>query len=190
MLIYADHPKVRSLQILRDLMVLAWCAFWIWFARQIFQLIDKLGGLGRTLQDTSQRVDGNVDGLPSVVRSIGGPLRSIGEGLGSAGDTQVAVAYDLALFVSLFVALSAILPVLVAYAIRRVLWMRRVSAVKALSHSPHFAKLIAKRALLNQPLYKLAAISKDPMADVANGDFDELVKLELRDVGLLPTKKH
>ena len=183
-MIYAQEPRVRNRQLLRDGIVVLWCAFWIWIGQWVFDFISKLGGVGRSLQNTSERVDSGVGDLPGLLRSIGGPLTSIGDGLGNAGAAQVEAVHDIALFLALLIALSAIVPVLSVHIIRRIIWMKRVRAILTLSHSPHFARLMAERALLRQPLHRLAAVSKDPVQDIKDGHFSALAALELADTGI------
>lgn len=183
-ILYAQQPRVRNRQIVRDAVVAGWCLFWIRIGQWIFDFISRLGGVGHSLQNTSERVSGGVDDLPGLLRSVGGPFNSISDGLNNAGTAQVNAVHDIALFFALLVSLGAIVPVLTVHVARRLIWMRRVSAIIALSHSPHFAKLMAERALLRQPLYKLASVSQDPVEDIKNGEYSALAALELADSGV------
>ncbi len=182
--LYAERRRVRNRQMARDAVVVAWCALWVWVGRWIFHFISKLGGIGHSLQNTSAKVDSGVHGLPSLLRSVGGPLKSIGEGLSSAGSAQITVVHDIAMFFALLIALCATVPVLTVHIARRIVWIRRVRAVLLMRASPHFPRLMAERALLRQPLHKLAAVSNDPVQDIKDGHYEALAALELSDAGI------
>jgi len=180
---YSSSPKVRTRQVRSDLLVAVWCASWFWSGHEIYQLLTKLGGAGRLLQDASSDV--NVSSrLPGVFRSPAEKLDSFGQGLNRAGELQASAAHDVALAIGLLVALLPAAPILLRHVLKRLAWIRGANAVAELRRSPDFTRLMAQRALMRQPLHRLMKASPTPLEDFAAGNHEALAELEYEEFGL------
>lgn len=181
--IYASKPSRRAMQIAGDVVCLFWIALWLWFAKFVYDLINKLAVPGDYLQRSGDGISGGADKLPSLVRSLGGPLDSLGNGLSSAGSSQISATNDIAWF---FAIVTFILPTFLPLALHvfmRVRWMRSASAVSHLQHSQQFNHVLAQRALARQPLRKIARAIGDQAMSPAEQEH-ALAQLELDDLGL------
>jgi hypothetical protein len=181
--IYASNPTRRTLQIIGDAMCLAWLALWVWVAKFVFDLINKLAVPGEYLERSGNGISGGVDNLPSLVRGIGGPLDSLGNGLASAGDAQISATNDIAWF---FAIVTVVLPTLVPLALHvfmRVRWMLSATAVAHLQRSEVFNHVLAQRAVARQPLRKIARAVGDGTMSPREREL-ALAQLELRQLGM------
>lgn len=182
--LYAEQTPLRRRQITRDIAVGTWCAFWIWTGTEVYQLVAKLGGVGRFLRDSPPEVGEPDSRLPGFVQAPVDAINSLSNGVRNAGEAQIDVANDIALLLALIVALVPIVPVLYRHVRKRIAWNSDATAAIALRKSPHFNRLMAQRALVNQPLTSLLDVSEDPVAEVAEGRYDKLAALELKRLGL------
>jgi hypothetical protein len=181
--LYAAKPSRRTFQIAGDLLCLFWLLLWIWIAKFVYDLINKLAVPGDYLQRSGEGISGGVDNLPSLLRSVGGPLDSLGNGLANAGSSQISATNDIAWF---FAIVTVVLPTFVplaAHAFMRVRWVRSASAVSQMQRSQQFNHLLAQRALARQPLRKIAAAVGDRDLDPAEREL-ALAQLELDELGL------
>jgi hypothetical protein len=181
--LYASNPTRRALQVAGDVICVAWVALWVWIAKFVFDLINKLAVPGEYLERSGNGISGGVDNLPSLVRGLGGPLDSLGNGLASAGDAQISATNDIAWF---FAIVTVVLPTFVPLALHvflRVRWMLSATAVAHLKRSESFDHLLAQRALARQPLRKIArAVGTGNMSP---GERERaLAQLELRELGM------
>ena len=199
MKLYADSPMRRVRQLLTDAALVAWTIAWILLARALHEGVLQLARPSRALTDGSAglaerlRAAGSaVDGTPLVGDELSAPLDGAGgaaEQIAAAGVAQVEAVEQLALWLS--VAVAAI-PVLLALAVHLTLrwrFVREASAGQRFVDAGADLDLFALRALSNQPLHRLAAISPDPAAAWRNRDpsvVRRLAELELRTTGLNP----
>lgn len=199
MVVYAASPARRSRQVLADVLALVWVVAMVWVGRLVHRLTLHLGDPGRQLQqagrDISRSLQGAADqvaGLPLVGDGVRGPLTQAASstlGLVRAGqDLQTAVA-RVALLLGV---LTAGLPILIMLALwlpARVRFIRRASAAQRFVDGDPDLDLFALRAMANQPMHVLAAISSDPAGAWRRGEPDvvrSLAVLELHSVGLRP----
>jgi hypothetical protein len=182
-MLYAENSRVRTQQAIGDGLVAAWCALWVWIAYEVHRLLNKLAVPGEYLQRSGESLSGGTDRLPSVVRGVGGPLDSLGNGIAEAGGSQVSVAHDIALVIALLIALGPTIPVIAARVWWRLKWVRSASAAARLRRSPGFDRLMAQRALARQPMHKLAAVH--PGHDAPEAEVEHsYATLELNELGL------
>ena len=197
MRLYADTPGRLSRQLLSDLFVLAWLAFWISLAVEVYNLVLKLGVPGQKLANAG---DGMADGftdagtqirkLPLAGDPLAVPFRKAAgsaKGLADAGREQVAIVHDLAWVLALLLLAIPVALVLFGWLPRRLRWVRHASSAAGLRQAGPGKDLLALRALANQPLHRLSTVDDDPVAAWRRGDPDvvtALANLELRRLGL------
>jgi hypothetical protein len=197
MVLYADSPVRRWLQVLADVLVVVWVFTWVRIAFVVRdatlslaepgeQISDAGSGLATQLRDAGR----SVGDLPLVGEQVRTPFDGAGsaaERIAAAGDAQVAAVETLAFWLAL--AVGAV-PVLIALAIHvplRWRFVREATAGRRFVDSSEDLDLFALRAMARQPLHRLAAISEDPVGDWRRGDprvVRQLAALELRDSGL------
>jgi hypothetical protein len=194
MKLYADPGPLRTRQLVRDLGVLAWCLVWIGLGRRATHLVDRLGGVGRSVEGAGGRfastlddVSGTIGRLPLVGDDLDGPFAGAsgaGRALQHAGAAQADAVHTLALWIGVLVALVPIALVLWRVVPGRLAWAREATAAAALRLGADDLHLFALRAVVNRPLHQLQRVSNDPMADLAAGRHHALAGLELAALGL------
>ncbi len=194
---YADTPLRRHRQILADLGLLVWAAFWIWLATKFHDVVLLLGAPGEAIQAAGDSLTQNmlsageaIDGLPVVGESVRGPFDRMSEAglaIADAGRGQQEAVAKVALVSAACLALAPIATLLAVWLPIRVRFIRRINASRRfLTRTPDL-DLFALRALARQPITSLAAIAPDPLAQWRAGDpavTRALAELELRDEGL------
>lgn len=201
MTLYADAPVRRAFQIVADVLAVAWAVFWVWAARRLHAAVISLAEPGVVLEDAgndlNERVLGAADaieGLPVIGDQLRGPLEVVadaGTAIAGAGQRQQDVVANLALSVSGLLLALALAVVLLAWLPRRVAWVRRASAARALMAAGANPSLFALRALATRPLPELRRISPDPAGAWQHGDrpvIEALAGLELAALGLRPPR--
>lgn len=184
MKLYAERGRARTFQLAGDAVVVAWCLVWVSAGVWVYRLIEKLAAPGEGLVGASQSIADRTGSLPGILRPVESAFDGLGDALRSAGEAQTGAVHDLALVAAIFVAAWPVIPVLGGYLIRRVLWMRAASAVVSLRHLDNFEELMARRAVVGQPLHRLAGVSKDPIGDLETGNYGRLAALEAARYGL------
>jgi hypothetical protein len=195
--IYADRPVVAGRQVLADLFVAAWVWFWVWAAMRLHDLVEKLAVPGQKLENAGGGIADNladagnrVDNVPAVGDALATPFERAADAaraLADAGRDQQEVVGDLALALSLGLAVVPLGLVVAIWLPLRIRWMRRAGAAAALRAAPAGRDLLALRALATQPLRKLAALGPDVAESWRRGDdstVDALAALELRALGM------
>ncbi len=199
--LYPDLPGPRGRAIVRDVVVLALLAFFVWCGVTVHALVDALAVLGTGVREAGTSVQGGftsaadaVSGIPVVGEAISGALTGAGEGTGgnlaefgqSGEDAVHMLALGLGLTTALlptFVLLAVVLP-------RRIRVIREMSSARAVSgidlDDPERRRLLAMRAAFGLPFRELLPYTKDPFGDLASGRYDALVSAALADVGLRP----
>lgn len=189
--IYAETSSVRIRQIAADGFAALWCLASIWLGRAVHQVAQQLARPGEYLRDASsdvsERADGFASRLPSALRGPTEALGSLGNRVGAAGEAQIDVANDLALVLGVLTAIAPIVWLLARHLPGRIRWNREAAGVKTLRASQGFSELMARRALVNQPLDRLARLTDDPVADFEQGNYEGLARLELAGLGLHPS---
>ena len=198
MKLYADTAGRRGWQLVTDLFVVAWLAFWIWLATKIFGLVLKLGVPGQKLAGAG---DGMADGLgeagqkvhrvPVAGDSLAGPFTkaaAAARSLADAGRDEQHAIRQLAWVLVLLLLAIPVAIVLLGWLPRRIRWIRRASAAAGWRGDGGAGRdLLALRALATQPLRRLSKVDDDPVAAWRQGDPEvvaALAGLELRRLGL------
>lgn len=194
---YAQRPGRRALQVVGDLLLLAWLYVWFRAGRAVHDATLALAEPGRQLDAGATDVasslteaGGTASRVPLVGDELQGPFVSAGEAasaIAAAGRRQVEVVGDLALLLGVVVTAIPVLTVLLVYVPLRVRFARRAAAARRFVDADADLELFALRAMTNQPMHRLARVSDDPVAAWRAGDpgvVRALATLELHDVGL------
>jgi len=197
MKLYADLPARRTLQVIGDLVVVAWLVLWATLGHAVHDATLQLAEPGHRvtaastdLADRLHQSGRALSDVPLVGDTAAKPLDQASAaaiGLADAGRAQVRAVERLARWLGWSVALIPILGALLFYLPPRVRFVRRAAAGQALLDSAADLDLFALRALAHQPLSRLAAISDDPAAAWRHQDPEtvrRLAALELAAVGL------
>lgn len=196
---YAQSPGRRTLQLLGDLLLLAWIYLWIRVGQAVHDATLALAEPGRRLEAgaidiASSLADAGATAadIPLVGDDLQGPFASAGDAataIADAGRRQVEVVQDLALLLGLVVVAIPVLIAVLAWLPGRVRFARRAGAARRFVDTDADLELFALRAMANQPMHRLATVSDDPVTAWRSGDravVRALATLELRDVGLRP----
>jgi hypothetical protein len=197
MRIYADRPAAGFRQLVTDLIVVAWLAFWIRAAFWVYDKVSSLAvpgqkiesageGMASGLSDASDKV-GNV---PAVGGSLSQPFdRAAGaaNALADAGRTQQSAVHGLAIVLVVLVLAVPVMLVLFGWLPLRLRWIRRAGVAAGLRDRASGRDLLALRALTHQPLRRLLAVHPDPATAWRDHDvstLNSLASLELKTLGL------
>jgi len=159
---------------------------------QIFQLTglaDSTVSSGRAL-GTAGRALSSLAEVPVIGEStgqLGDEVSVTAEKITSSGEQAGRSVRLLGVLVGLAIALGPVGPVLLLYLPLRMSRRREVDDVVSALRARHGAEVtaqLAHRALANLTLRELAAISPDPVGDVAAGRHQRLAEAELRRLGI------
>jgi hypothetical protein len=203
--LYPDVPSARRSQILRDLLVLALIAFFVWVGFKVHDLVAALAVLGHGVTAAGNSVQGAFDSVgnavsnvPIVGGALGDAFHGAGDGTGGnladIGQQGEDAVFLLARTLGIVTALLPISVLLVAVLPRRIRSIREMSSARAVSSvdldDPERRRLLAMRAAFGLPYRELLPWTKDPFGDLATGNYDALVSAALADVGLRVPKKY
>ena len=199
MKLYADAPGRRTAQIVADLLVVAWIVLWAWAGTAVHDGTSALAAPARQTDESASAMAGQLRDVGSRIEEaplVGDELASpfdraadASDGIAAAGRSSVEAVEQLAVVLGLT---TALVPILVALAVnlpRRWRFAREATAGARFIDSADDLDLFALRALANQPMRVLAAVSDDPAGDWRRRDaavVRRLAELELADVGLRP----
>jgi hypothetical protein len=192
---YAERPFRAALQLLADLLAIAWVTLCVLVARAAQEIVLQLQGPARTLQDAGESIRGAFDnasrtaaGVPFVGDDLAGALgtgTSAGDSLAAAGREQIETIASVALGTAIGIVLLGSLPVLMLWLPLRLRYAR--AARSAVAVRAVDTDLLALRAMARRPVRKLLKVSPDPAAAWRRDDRDTirgLAALELRSLGL------
>ncbi|TNM60013.1 hypothetical protein FHN55_19665 [Streptomyces sp. NP160] len=207
---YAASPVRRARQVTADVAVLLWSVVCVLTGVVVHGAVAALAEPARSLASGAgglrDQLGGAADAagrVPLVGDELASPLTGAS---GSAGDlaaagTDLATTVDhLATVLGVAVAVLPVLLVVALWLPVRLRFARRAGAARAWLDDDGAGagptgrsrtELLAWRALANQPLTALAAVSPDPLADVRGGDprtTRALAALERRALGLPPDR--
>jgi len=198
MRLYPDIPVRRANAVTRDaatlfaLVLLALLGFWVYHA------VDSLTILGRGVHDAGTAVQNGfataadkVDGVPLVGGSIGDGLREAGDATGGdvadAGTRGEQRVHRLAILLGAIVFLlpaALILSRVVPQRLQQIRVLTNAEQVLATGGDEERRRLVAMRAAFALPYGTLLAHTRDPIGDLAAGNYDALVDAIAEDAGL------
>jgi hypothetical protein len=198
MKLYPDVPSKRRSTILRDVAVVVLVVLFAWGGYRVYRAVDGLAVLGTGVKNAGVSVEsgfgsaaGAVRGIPLVGGSLAGALESAGQGsggnvavLGQQGEDKV---HRLALLLGLLVFVLPTVLLLVVLVPSRVRQIRQLSAASAAlvdTNDPERRRLLAMRAAFGLPYGTLIGFTRDPLGDLADGRYDQLVSAALEDAGI------
>ncbi|MGB5950892.1 MAG: hypothetical protein WBG57_00080 [Ornithinimicrobium sp.] len=194
---YPETPLLRARRIMTDLLVVGWVIGWLLVGAFVHAAVSALSApagpmraAGTSLQTRMLDVAERITSVPLVGDDLRAPFEgtaAVGTDLNDAATRLETSVGDLAWLLSLLVAGTPIMLVLVVYGVwvwraarlRRVLAQHRTQA--------QGQSLLALRALSTQDLSALGALDPDPLGAWRRGDPEvvaELAGLELTRAGL------
>lgn len=199
MKLYADDPLRRTRQLTGDLLVLLWIALWLWLANVVHDATLGLAAPGRSIEsagsglaDRLRDAGGAVSGLPLIGDQVRSPFEGAGRAadqMAAAGAAQVQAVGHLAFWLGIIVGAIPVLVAVGVYLPLRWRFVREATAGQRFIDAAADLDLFAMRAMVNQPMHRLAKVSADPVRAWRQGDPEvvrALALLELRDAGLRP----
>jgi hypothetical protein len=199
MKLFADTPLRRTLQVIADLLFVAWLVLWVWIGSAVHDGTMELAAPARQTDSSATAMaeqlrdaGGRLGEAPLVGDELAVPFDKAAEasdGIAAAGRDTVDAVERLALLLGLSVALIPILIVSAIHLPRRWRFVREATAGARFIDAQEDLDLFALRALANQPMRVLARISDDPAGAWRARDPEvvrRLAELELADVGLRP----
>ena len=200
MRIYADVPAARTRQVATDLFVIGWTVVWIWAAVKLYELVNKLAVPGQKLASAGDGLSGGlsdaggkVNSVPGVGDALATPFNkaaAAATAIADSGREQQDIVHELSLVMALLLLLVPLALVFLVWLPLRIRWIRRASTAAGLRGVVAGRDLLALRALVNQPLRKLASLDPEISAKWRSGDteaVERLAALELRTIGLRAT---
>jgi hypothetical protein len=197
--VYAEAPVRRARQVLGDVCLVVWVLVWLRLAHVVHDATLGLAAPGRRIEAAGGGLAGRlrdagsaVSGMPLVGDKVRSPFDGAGRAadqLAAAGTSQVEAVQHLAFWLGLVVGAVPVLVALAVYVPGRWRFARAATAGRRFVDASADLDLFALRAMANQPLHRLAAISGDPVRawrDRDQGVVRRLALLELRDTGLVP----
>jgi hypothetical protein len=202
MRIYAQRRGQLAGQLAGDVAVLVWAVVWAVVAFLVSGAVAALAGPARETARTARDLAGQFGDagtqaaqVPGLGEQLRRPFDAASGSLGdlvATADRQAATIERLATISGWLVFVIPVATVLLVWLPRRVRFVRRARAAQRFIDGAPDLDLFALRALANQPMHVLAAISDDPVRAWRAGDrrvIDALAEVELRQAGLsLPTR--
>jgi hypothetical protein len=202
---YAERPVRLALQVLTDVLVVAWVVLCVLVARASHAVVLRLGdpGVGMARAGESMRTAfddaaSTASNIPLIGEDLARALLSgsdAGNTLVNTGEQQVETIQTMATGTATSVVLVGALPVVLVWLLFRIRYARRASSAVLIRQTD--TDLLALRALTHLPVRQLlaATAARDPAAgpplDPASawraGDrltMYRLAELELRSLGL------
>jgi hypothetical protein len=194
MKLYAELPRYRARQLVRDSLTLLWIGLWVRIGLRIHELVGALAGPGRIVEGagsdlvrSAEEASRSLADVPVIGGALRVPFEAIsgaGRTLHAAGSAQQDVVATLAVWLGVCIAVIPIGYVLLKYVPDRVRWVREATAAERIRLDADDLRIFALRAVVNRPLWELRAATPDPGKALAGGDYAALARLELRSLGL------
>ena len=195
--IYASRPGRLVGQVLGDLFVLGWGIVWALVGVFVQQTIAVLAVPARETARMAAKLVGNFEDaaaeasrVPGVGDNLRRPFDSASTTLGqviTSANHQVDSLERLAVIMGWLVFLIPVTVVIAIWLPRRVRFYRQARAAQLFIDAQPDLDLFALRAMANQPMDVLAAVTDDPVSAWRSGDravINRLADLELRRSGL------
>lgn len=197
MTFYSDISTRRARQLTGDIWLVVWSMLWVWAALRLYDLVMNLAAPGLAIADGATELSGSITSagdsisqVPLVGETLGTPFESMSDAALSIADAGQATADAVALlarFLSISLAVVAIMSFAVIWVPIRIAFIRRATAARRFVDANEDLDLFALRAMARQPLHVLARISDDPAGAWRRQDtavINALAELELREEGL------
>jgi hypothetical protein len=202
MRIYSSRRGQLATQLAGDVGVLVWTVVWAVVGFVVDGAVAALAGPARETARTARDLAGQLGDAATTAAQVPGvgdqlrrPLDAASGSLGdlvATADGQAASIVRLATVMGWLVFLIPVTTVLLVWLPRRIRFVRRARAAQRFIDAAADLDLFALRAMANQPMHVLAAISDDPVRAWRSGDrrvIDALAEAELRQAGLsLPAR--
>ena len=169
---YSELPSRRARQILGDAWLVAWIALWVWVGFRLHDLIMNLAAPGLAIAEGAsdlavsiEEAGAAVASVPLIGGAISAPFDSMSDaalGIAEAGQTTADAVSLLARFLSITLALLAIVSWAAIWVPIRIAFIRRATAARRFVDANEDLDLFALRVMARQPLHVLAAITDDP----------------------------
>ena len=192
---YAERPGRLTLQLVADLLAVAWVAGWVWLALEVREQVLGLQSAGEQLVKAGGNVSGTFDRAadiasraPFVGDDLAGALgrgTEAGQAITAAGRSQVEAVAQLAFGAAVAMVALAVIPVLGLWLFARVRYAQAATA--AVTARTSDIDLLALRALAGLPPRRLMRVSAEPARAWRDGDaevVDRLASLQLAELGL------
>jgi hypothetical protein len=170
---YSIRPIRTMLQLLSDLIAVAWTWLWVLIGMAVYAAITTIAEAGRKVQSGANGVAGNLDSagdtasrVPLVGDALKKPLTAAGSAaheIAQAGHSIDTTASWLAWLLALAVAAPPILAFALPWVFLRLRFFLRKLTILGLAASPAGIELLALRALANRPLRRLVSVNPDPV---------------------------
>ena len=197
MQLYAQHPVLRTRQLLGDAGMLAWIVLWVLVARAVHGAVLVLAEPGKAVADLGDSVAGTMDSaagvaedVPVVGDELAAPFGALSDAGGSVTGAGVAAQDAVDTLATVLAVVLVVLPVgwlLLRWLPSRLRWAREAAAARTLLRGTPDLHVLAARALATAPLPRLAALPHGIGAAWQAGDPDAvraLAALELDRLGL------
>ncbi len=194
---YATTPGRFLLQLLSDVVVVAWTTLWVLIGIAVHAAVSTIAEFGRQVEHGANGVGGNLDSaghgaskVPWLGDELSKPLTAAGRAahdIAAAGHNLEATVSWLAVLLAVAVAAPPILAIAMPWLVLRLRFFLRKWTAIGLAATPAGEQLLALRALANRPLRRLAAVSGDPVGAWRREDavaIRGLAALELRAAGI------
>lgn len=201
MRIYAATPGRRTLQIVSDLLTVAWVVVWILIGNVVYDVTASMAAPGRLIEssandlgDSLDTAGNKIEEIPYVGDDVATPFNGARDAAGKiaeAGKDSAETAETLAFWLGLSVTLIPTLMWAAFYVPARYRFIRRATAGQRFVDANADLDLFALRALSSQPFDVLAKVSDDPAGAWRARDPEivrRLGELELKGSGLRPPR--
>lgn len=195
LMLYAERPRRRLVQVVADIAVLVWILVGVSLATALRDLVLTLQGAGRGLADAGGTVRGTVTdaadaagSVPFVGDRLSGALgggTQAGQSLVDAGNAQVETVGAVATGLAALVVVVAVLPVVALWLWLRVRWILRARQAAAARELD--VDLLALRALTRSSPSRLARAAPDAAGAWRRAEpavLARLAEIELSRLGL------
>jgi hypothetical protein len=194
MKVYAERPLRVLVQVIGDLLLIAWVGGWVWLGIAFHDRLDALrrptqqvGEASRDLADSLSGTGEQLRGIQLIGELLAAPFDAIVGSTRQLIDASASSDQAIARLADLSIVVTTFFPVVFAVAVWAVLrgrWMRQATAAARLRRSGHGDGLLAAQALLTARLDQLAPLAHhgNPLDDPISRR--RLASYQLRRLGL------
>jgi len=204
--LYPDLAGARRRRIVADVLVIAWTAASAVAGLVVYTLVIELQVVGGAITDIGQRLNQWIDAFGAAVPGQNVPIvgstigdyvnrllaslqRASGDAVIRQGQAVSDAAGAAALALGVIAGLVMVSAVTPWYLVRRWRGGRELGAMVTFLESanvPRTRALLAHRAAITLPVWRVMAVTRDPIADLTAGRYDALAAELLASLGLEP----